>query len=70
MIRRRDSEIKRLLLDQTVVSGIGNIYADEALWRSGVHGRRRSGALTLRVVVETLQHARDVMADALAAGGT
>ena len=70
VIRRRDSEIKRLLLDQTVVSGIGNIYADEALWRSGVHGRRRSGALTLRVVVETLQHARDVMADALAAGGT
>lgn len=70
VIRRRDTEIKRLLLDQTVVSGIGNIYADEALWRSGVHGRRRSGALTLRSVVETLEHARDVMADALAAGGT
>lgn len=70
VIRRRDTEIKRLLLDQTVVSGIGNIYADEALWRSGVHGRRRSGALTLRSVVETLEHARDVMADALEAGGT
>ncbi|HJC61659.1 MAG TPA: bifunctional DNA-formamidopyrimidine glycosylase/DNA-(apurinic or apyrimidinic site) lyase [Candidatus Dietzia intestinigallinarum] len=70
VMRRRDTEIKRLLLDQTVVSGIGNIYADEALWRSGVHGRRRSGALTLRGVVDLLRHAREVMADALAAGGT
>lgn len=70
LIRRRDTEIKRLLLDQTVVSGIGNIYADEALWRAGVHGRRRGGALTLGKVTETLGHARDVMADALAAGGT
>ena len=33
-MRRRHSEIKRVLLDQTVVSGIGNIYADEALWRA------------------------------------
>ena len=70
VIRRRDTEIKRLLLDQTVVSGIGNIYADEALWRSGIHGRRRSGVLTLRSVTQTLEHARDVMADALVAGGT
>lgn len=70
LIRRRDTEIKRLLLDQTVVSGIGNIYADEALWRAGVHGRRRGGALTLGKVTETLDHARDVMADALSAGGT
>ncbi|MET3860200.1 formamidopyrimidine-DNA glycosylase [Dietzia sp. 2505] len=69
-IRRRDTEIKRLLLDQTVVSGIGNIYADEALWRSGVHGRRRAGALTLATVRGLLGHARDVMSDALAAGGT
>ncbi|WP_010541535.1 bifunctional DNA-formamidopyrimidine glycosylase/DNA-(apurinic or apyrimidinic site) lyase [Dietzia alimentaria] len=69
-IRRKNTEIKRLLLDQTVVSGIGNIYADEALWRSGIHGRRRSGALTVRAVTDLLEHARDVMADALAAGGT
>jgi formamidopyrimidine-DNA glycosylase len=69
-IRRRDTEVKRLLLDQTVVSGIGNIYADEALWRSAIHGRRRSGALTVRAVTGLLGHARDVMADALEAGGT
>ena len=52
------------------MSGIGNIYADEALWRSGLHGRRRSGAITLRAVTGVLEHARDVMADALDAGGT
>lgn len=69
-IRRRDSEIKRLLLDQRCVAGIGNIYADEALWRAGIHGRRRAGALTLRAVAGVLDHARDVMADALDAGGT
>ena len=70
VIRRRDSEIKRLLLDQNVVSGIGNIYADESLWRAGIHGRRRAGALTIRSITETLDHAADVMSDALAAGGT
>ncbi|HMT50165.1 bifunctional DNA-formamidopyrimidine glycosylase/DNA-(apurinic or apyrimidinic site) lyase [uncultured Dietzia sp.] len=69
-IRRRDTEVKRLLLDQTVVSGIGNIYADEALWRSAIHGRRRSGTVTLRAVTGLLDHARAVMADALDAGGT
>lgn len=69
-IRRRDTEIKRLLLDQTLVSGIGNIYADEALWRAGIHGRRRSGATTLTAVIEVLDHARAVMADALEEGGT
>ncbi|MDX2355651.1 bifunctional DNA-formamidopyrimidine glycosylase/DNA-(apurinic or apyrimidinic site) lyase [Dietzia sp. PP-33] len=69
-IRRRDTELKRLLLDQRVVSGIGNIYADEALWRSGVHGRRRAGALTLAAVRGVLGHAREVMDDALRAGGT
>lgn len=69
-IRRKDSEIKRLLLNQTVVSGIGNIYADEALWRAGIHGRRRAGTLTLRAITEVLDHARDVMAVALDAGGT
>ncbi len=40
VLRRKHSEIKRQLLDQTVVSGIGNIYADEALWRAGVNGAR------------------------------
>ena len=40
VLRRKHSEIKRQLLDQTVVSGIGNIYADEALWRARINGAR------------------------------
>ena len=69
-VRRRVSGVKRQLLDQTLVSGVGNIYADEALWRAGIHGERPGTRLTKRQVVELLQHARDVMTAALGEGGT
>ncbi|TIC80830.1 bifunctional DNA-formamidopyrimidine glycosylase/DNA-(apurinic or apyrimidinic site) lyase [Nocardioides sp. GY 10127] len=69
-VRRRGVAIKRQLLDQTLVSGVGNIYADEALWRARVHGERPGDRLTRGQVVELLGHARDVMNDALAQGGT
>jgi len=69
-IRRKDTEIKRVLLDQSVVSGIGNIYADEALWRSRLNGRRPTSRLTNGQVIELLDHARDVMTSALDQGGT
>ncbi|MET7303737.1 bifunctional DNA-formamidopyrimidine glycosylase/DNA-(apurinic or apyrimidinic site) lyase [Embleya sp. NPDC005575] len=69
-LRRRNTEIKRALLDQSLVSGIGNIYADEALWRSRLHGARQTGKLTLAQTTLVLASARDVMTDALAAGGT
>jgi formamidopyrimidine-DNA glycosylase len=69
-VRRRGSAIKRQLLDQDLVSGIGNIYADEALWRARIHGERPGDRLTRAQVVELLGHARDVMLDALAQGGT
>ncbi len=69
-IRRKDTEIKRVLLDQSVVSGIGNIYADEALWRARLHGRRPTSPLTSRQVIDLLDHARDVMTSALDQGGT
>lgn len=45
VLRGKHTEIKRVLLDQTVVSGIGNIYADESLWRAGVHGNRAADRL-------------------------
>lgn len=70
VIRGRGSEIKRLLLDQSVVSGIGNIYADEALWRSKVHPRRRSDQLSLPRIGAVLKAATEVMAEALVHGGT
>lgn len=69
-VRRRTSGVKRLLLDQTLVSGVGNIYADEALWRAGLHGERPGDRLTRAQAVELLEHAREVMSEALAQGGT
>ena len=69
-LKARDSAVKRALLDQTLVSGIGNIYADEALWRAGVHGERPARALTKPTLARVLGHAREVMASALDQGGT
>ena len=69
-VRRRASGIKRILLDQTVVSGVGNIYADEALWRSQLHGDRLGARLTARQVTDLLGHVREVMHQALGQGGT
>ena len=68
--RRRTSAIKRLLLDQGLISGVGNIYADEALWRARLHGERPGDRLTGPVLREMLGHVRDVMGEALAQGGT
>jgi len=69
-IRSRRTVIKRALLDQGVVSGVGNIYADEALWRAGVHGRRECSRLTAPAVDRLLGHTRAVMSEALDVGGT
>lgn len=68
--RGKHTEIKRALLDQTVVSGVGNIYADESLWRSKIHGARMTDALGPRVLGRLLDSAREVMEQALAVGGT
>ncbi len=69
-IRRRRTGLKRALLDQTVVSGIGNIYADEALWRARLHGERPTERLTRAQGRAVLTAAAEVMDAALAAGGT
>jgi len=70
VLRRKHSEIKRQLLDQTVVSGIGNIYADEALWRAKINGARLAEKLTRRQLGELLDAATEVMREALGQGGT
>ena len=69
-VRRRRTEIKRALLDQTLISGVGNIYADEALWRAKLHGARPTDALTGPAVGRLLGHVRDVLGEALKQGGT
>jgi formamidopyrimidine-DNA glycosylase len=69
-LRRRRSGVKRALLDQTLVSGVGNIYADESLWRAGLHGARPAAGLTRPAARRLLGHVTDVMTEALRQGGT
>lgn len=70
VLRRKHSELKRQLLDQQVVSGIGNIYADEALWRAKVNGARGAATLTRKQLAAVLDAAAEVMREALVKGGT
>ena len=69
-IKAKQTSIKRVLLDQTVVSGIGNIYADEALWAARVHGETPASSLSRPRISALIDAAREVMAAALAQGGT
>ena len=69
-VRARASGLKRILLDQSVISGVGNIYADEALWRAQVHGERPGVRARAGQVRDLLAHVRAVMTAALAQGGT
>ncbi len=70
IIKSKTTAIKRVLLDQSVVSGIGNIYADEALWRTRLNWATPATRIPVTRIVELLGNARDVMAEALSAGGT
>ncbi|WNI18270.1 bifunctional DNA-formamidopyrimidine glycosylase/DNA-(apurinic or apyrimidinic site) lyase [Actinacidiphila sp. ITFR-21] len=69
-LRRKRTTVKRALLDQSLISGVGNIYADEALWRTRLHYERPAATMTRPRTAELLTHIREVMGDALAAGGT
>jgi len=69
-LAKRGSAIKRVLLDQTVVSGIGNIYADEALWAARIHPETPADRLSTQAVRRLLGEVRSVLAKALAEGGT
>ena len=70
MWRRGSRGIKQVLLDQTRVSGIGNIYADEALWLARVHPERPASTVSAAKARELLEASQAVMASALAQGGT
>ena len=69
-VRARKTGLKRALLDQGVISGIGNIYADEALWRARLHYAKPTDTLKRADAVRLIDAAKEVMRDALAAGGT
>jgi len=67
---KKKTEIKRALLDQSVMSGVGNIYADEALWRSKIHPESRTETMKASRIKELIESAKEVMAEALEVGGT
>ena len=69
-IRKKNTQVKRAILDQTLISGIGNIYADESLWRSKIHWATPTNRLTKAQATTLLKHATEVMVEALAQGGT
>ena len=66
----RTAAIKLLLLDQRIVAGIGNIYVCEALYRAGIHPKRAGGSVSLRRLERLVTAIRDVLDEAIAAGGS
>ena len=72
VMRMRSSSraVKTILLDQRIVSGVGNIYADEGLWAAHVHGARPGARLGPRIARRLLEQTAAVMERALAVGGT
>jgi formamidopyrimidine-DNA glycosylase len=69
-LRERTTGLKRALLDQTLISGVGNIYADESLWRARLHYARPTRSTTRAQAAAVLAGLREVMTAALEAGGT
>ena len=69
-LRRRQTTVKRALLDQTLISGIGNIYADEALWAARIHYEQPTATLSRPRATTLLAEVRLVLGKALAEGGT
>ena len=70
LFRKRKTPIKSALLDQGLLSGIGNIYADESLFRAGVRPRRRAASLTRAELQRLYDAVREVLREAIAAGGS
>ncbi len=69
-LAHRPSAVKRVLLDQGLVSGVGNIYADESLWAVRLHGEQPASSLSRRRARDLVAAVRDVLGKALAEGGT
>lgn len=69
-VKAKSTQIKRALLDQSIASGIGNIYADEALWQARTNGMRLTSGMSLAKITEVYTAAREVMERAVEVGGT
>lgn len=69
-LRKKSTGVKRALLNQTLISGVGNIYADESLWAAKIHGERSADSLSKAKAQELLWEVRKILNKALAEGGT
>lgn len=68
--KRRNIKVKSALLNQEIMSGVGNIYADEALWRARVHPEILTSALAVKKIESVIECAIEVMSEAIKQGGT
>jgi len=69
-LRGRNMPIKSALLDQRIVSGLGNIYVCEVLFRAGIHPARKAGRIGAKRVAALVPLIRDVLSEAIASGGS
>jgi formamidopyrimidine-DNA glycosylase len=69
-LRKRSAGIKKILLDQQLMSGVGNIYADEALWRARLHYDQPANSLSVAKTKELINHVTEILAAAVKVGGT
>jgi len=69
-LRKRSAGIKKILLDQQLMSGVGNIYADEALWRARLHYDQPANSLSVSKTKELIAHVTEILAAAVKVGGT
>lgn len=69
-LSKRNVRIKSALLNQEIMSGVGNIYADEALWRAQVHPESVTSEMSVKKIAAVIEYATEVMAEAIAQGGT
>ena len=69
-LRTRSAGIKKILLDQQLMSGVGNIYADEALWRAKLHYDQPANSLSVAKTRELIAHVTEILAAAVKVGGT
>jgi len=69
-MKSRKAAIKSVILNQEIMSGVGNIYADESLWRAKIHPETPANDLTTRKIGTLIDAATEVMAEAIKAGGT
>ena len=69
-LRKRTAGVKKILLDQQLMSGVGNIYADEALWRAKLHYDQPANSLSLSKTKELINHVTEILSAAVKVGGT